>query len=248
MLKTLTIISDCRDDNARARQEIRYKSLIGDVAPIFIGVESDLEAAGNLIDAIDAHKGNAGVIIVNVAPRGNKEKYPNGIPFCYHRFGELIIIGTPNCFSLAKKLGLFQTTNETDVLTACSKFLPEEEALRISQSQFRSYEYLPYLAKWLLDEQDVPAQEFKIEDFGTENFVWEVDCFGNCKTTMLSESDKSDKYKDLKFYERLADVPKDGTPALTRGSSGYGDNRFIEIVIQREPVNKKLGLEIGSRV
>ncbi len=167
----LTIISDCCDDNARARQILRYQALLGNASTTFIGVTTDLEASGNLIDAIDAYKDSKGIIVVNVAPRGNKEQYLNGIPFCFHWFKNLLIIGTPNCFSLAKKLGMFKYTFETNVLNVCSKFLPEEDAIRISESQFRSYEYLPYLAKWLVDEKDVPSNKIQIQNFGYQNFV-----------------------------------------------------------------------------
>jgi len=246
MTKILTIISDCRDENAKTRQEIRYSYLIPGITTKFIGVEDDLEASGNLIDAIDAYKDSPGIIVVNVAPRSSKEKYPNGIPFCFHQFGELLIVGTPNCFELANKLGLFSKTNETDVLDVCSKFLPNEEAKRISESQFRSYEYLPLLVKWILESKKIPAKEIDIPLFGKESLVWHIDNFGNCKTTALSLKDLS-RFSEIRFFERLTDVPEDGKPAIIRGSSGYGE-RFLELVIKRDNASRRLGIGVGSIV
>ncbi len=244
MSQLVTIINDCLDDNARTRQVARYHGLLENISTNFCGVESSLKAQGDLIDTIDAYKDAPGIISINVALRGNKEKYLNGIPFCFCRLGKLLILGTPNCFPLAKKLGLFSKVYETDVFEVCSKFLDHDEALRISNSQFRSFEYLPYLAKWLSEGEDVPAKEVDVEDFGEKNFVWRVDNFGNCKTTLIEN--ESHFMKDLEFYERLADVPKDGKPALTRGSSGFGEKRFLEIIVQNESASDKLGLKVGS--
>ncbi len=246
----LTIISDCQDDNARGRQLSRYQALLGTVTPLFIGASTDLQAQGELVDAIDARKGQPAIIVVNVAPRGNKEKYPNGIPFSFHKLGEIIIIGTPNCFSLAKKLGLFSKTFQTDVLEVCSKFLSKREAKRIAESQFRSYEYLPYLAKWISEGEDIPCIENSIENFGEKDFVWSVDCFGNCKTTSTRKWVDLSNYTslDTDYFERLADVPKNQIPAFVKGSSGYKGKRFLEVMVQGGSASQLLGLKVGSAV
>ncbi len=247
----ITIISDCQDDNARTRQQSRYQALLGNsVQSLFIGANTDLQAQGELIDAIDSRKGQPAIIIVNIAPRGNKKKYPNGIPFCFHQFGKITIIGTPNCFSLAKKLKMFSTTFQTDVSEVCSKFLSKREAKRVSESQFRSYEYLPYLAKWISEGKNIPSIEIEIADFGKENFIWGVDCFGNCKTTSIGKWVNLDKYTllDMDFFERLADVPKNRIPAFVRGSSGYRSKRFLEVMIQEKSASQCLGLKVGTVV
>ncbi|MBP7006866.1 MAG: SAM-dependent chlorinase/fluorinase [Candidatus Pacebacteria bacterium] len=246
MTKILTIISDCLDENAKARQEIRYSSFVPNITTKFIGTIDDIGANGNLIDAIDAYQGTPGIIVANVAPRGSKEKYPNGIPFCFHQFGELLIVGTPNCFELACKLGLFSKTNETDVLTVCSKYLSKEEAQRIAESQFRSYEYLPLLVKWILESKKIEAKEISITPFSKESVVWHIDNFGNCKTTARELSELS-KFSKIRFFERLTDVPEDGEPAIIRGSSGY-KGRFLELVVKRGSASRKLSLGLGSVV
>jgi hypothetical protein len=49
-----SIITDCADDNARARQELRFSTLFG-TQPSFLGVSSynSIEAAGNLVEQLD---------------------------------------------------------------------------------------------------------------------------------------------------------------------------------------------------
>jgi hypothetical protein len=247
----VTIISDCADSNAKGRQEIRYKSLMGGNANLnFIGVSHDLEASGCLVDALDAYQDNPGIIVVNVAPRGNKDKYPNGIPFCFAKVGNVTIVGTPNCFSLAKKLGLMSEIFETDVYDVCKQFLPEEEAKRISESQFRSYEYLPHLTNWIFQGKNVKANSGLIHDFGADDFVWYVDCFGNCKTTIVYQhnQDLRTSASDYDFVPRLADVPKDGKPYFIKGSSGHKNQRFIEIVVQNKSASSILNLKVGDRI
>ncbi|MES2023164.1 MAG: hypothetical protein V4439_00585 [Patescibacteria group bacterium] len=248
----LVYISDCHDPNARGRLEIRCRALLGGLSFVFIGVSSELEASGCLIDAIDALKGIPCIIIVNVAPRGDKKKHPNGIPFCFSKVGDITIIGTPNCFSLAKKIGILSTTSETDVLRVCKMFLEENEARRIANSQFRSYEYLPYLAKWLSEGKDIPATKLKIADFGKKDFIWYVDCFGNCKTTIFSKkgfSRWSNRGFRPKFYEKLADIPSDDPRSfVVKGSSGYGNKRFFEIVCKGRSASETLGYCVGKEL
>lgn len=53
----------------------------------FVGVTNDIQAAGNIIDILDAIEKNSGIILVNVAPRNGKAK--NGL-MEHH----LVIFGT----------------------------------------------------------------------------------------------------------------------------------------------------------
>ena len=69
----VTIINDCRDPNALGRQATRAASLF-DCSVTPIGVENDLEAAGMLVDVLDAAEDRKGVILVNVAPRQSSGK------------------------------------------------------------------------------------------------------------------------------------------------------------------------------
>jgi hypothetical protein len=240
----ISIFTDCQDVNARSRQEIRYSSVITDSVVTCYGVNKEIEAAGSIVDALDAARETPVIIVGNVAPRGNH--YENGCPFSYVKTGNSIVIGTPTVFSLLAKLGLATEVHETDVYTVCSQFLDEAEARRIANSQFRSFEYLPLLAKWIHEGKDISAKSVAIEP-PSESLIWFVDNFGNCKTTALEVSELSLKHQSLKFYDRLTDVPV-GENAVTRGSSGYKDTRFLEITTQGENTAQKFGYKVGDIV
>ena len=78
-----TFINDCRDANAVARQISRANTLLEGPAD-FCGVSTDLEAAGNLVDVLDAANGQPGNVLINVAPRHDKAKrWPNGTPLTW---------------------------------------------------------------------------------------------------------------------------------------------------------------------
>jgi hypothetical protein len=208
-------------------------------------VSKDIEATGCIVDALDAGRETSQIIVGNVARRENKH-YENGSPFSYVKIGNSIVIGTPTVFSLLAKLDLATEVHETDVYTVCSQFLDEVEARRIANSQFRSFEYLPLLAKWIHEGQDIPAKTVKIEP-PTESLIWFVDNFGNCKTTALDVAELSTKPQALPFYERLSFVPV-GENAVIRGSSGYKDTRFLEITTQGENTAQKFGYKVGDIV
>jgi S-adenosylmethionine hydrolase len=80
--------------------------------------------------------------------------------------------------------------------------------------------------------------------------VWWVDNFGNCKTTLLPEEAarlNSAGLADLPRYPRLKDVPN-GEAAVITGSSGYGTQRLLEIVVQGGRADEKLSLDAGAHV
>ncbi len=244
----LTIITDCRDDNARVRQEARYSTLFPQTNVSFIGASSDIEAAGNLIDVLDAVGDKEGVIALNVAPRhGKAKKWPNGTPFGYFRFKNVLIVCTVDgcVLSLAKKFGLIgdyvRVTDITSVLTH-EGFSPEEVQF-ISNSQFRSFDYLPRLARLVWEKGEVPSAKMTLDEIPEcPKGVWWIDSFGNCKTTLLPEDvdfEEGEKREIVLHgvnitatcYKQLRSVP-DHTTALTQGSSGYGDKRFLELIVQ----------------
>lgn len=248
-------ITDCQGSNAQLRLDLRINSLFPLGKVEHTGVSSPLEASGNIIDSLDAVRpGNPCIIMSNIAPRGDKKKNPNGAPFGFAYFEKSIIIGTLESFSLLKKFGFVKEINQTDVFTVCKKFVSEKEAHRIANSQFRSYEYLPLLAKWLWQKKSIPSKVVKVPDL-EGNFVWCTDRFTddpkekvNCKTTALEKSEITNlKFKKLPFYERLTDVPK-GKAAIVRGSSGYKEKRFLEIVVQGGSAANKFKLKVGDRV
>lgn len=251
-----TIITDCSDGSARTRQELRFDSLFG-VKPTFLGVGSysPIEAAGNLVDQLDVltkfplcDKNRTNIVLVNVAPRKEsvKKKWDNGTPFCYFRTGNTLVTSTYEdyCLALARDLGVVDTVSLLDIPTvvnAAAKIgdLTPQQADKISHTQFRSLEFLPLAAYWVWKGRSLPSQEQSLDDIPSpKGQVWQVDNFGNAKTTLLPEDIEFRQGKQVTLangrtatcYARLTDAPK-GTTALTVGSSGYGNSRLLEIVI-----------------
>lgn len=258
----VTIINDCCDDNAFGRQATKAVSLF-DCPIITIGVNSDLEAAGNLIDALDAAEGSEGIILVNVAPRhGNAKKWENGTPFGYFIFKEALVVSSIDglTLSLVKKLKLTENFKIFDIPVVL-KYLKEKDIISdydaeyISRTQFRSLEFLPRVAKWIKDGLDLPTTDYPISKItDSPNAVWWVDNFGNCKTTLHPEDINFEKSKKIKLsfgefecFERLSDVPND-LPAMIIGSSGLGDKKFLELTIQGKNISKLNNISTGDEI
>lgn len=244
----VSIITDCRDDNARTRQETRYAHLFPGMHVSFVGAATDSEAAGNLLDILDSADDVPGVIAVNCAPRhGRAKKWKNGSPFGYVWIGNKLVVGTIDgqCFSFLKRFKLAEKIHVTEITTALplGDYTPEQVE-SAAHTQFRSLNYLPRLAKILWDHHDVPSEVLPIAEVADmPSIVWWVDSFGNAKTSLTARDinfsagrKKSVTFADgttisLPCVERLADVP-DHEPALIVGSSGFGDERFVELVVQ----------------
>lgn len=256
----VTIINDSRDANAVGRQITRTSSLIaGNVS--FIGVSNDLEASGNLIDILDAYGGLPGVILVNIAPRNGKaKKWKNGTPFGYFWRKNILVVSSVDGFtlSLVKKLNLAEAINILDIPTVVSQFIFEkiispDAGSHIINTQFRSYDFLPRIAAYLLKNKDIKNEQLKIRDVAdAPSAIWWVDSFGNCKTTALKKeilqgNQVNTKFGKIDYFERLKDVP-DKTTALITGSSGLGNERFLEIVVQGGSAAKLLNLSSGDSV
>lgn len=269
-----TIINDCADGSARARQELRFDTLFG-VKPTFldVGAYSPIEAAGNLLDQLDvltkfplAYKNHENIVLVNVAPRAEdiKQKWDNGTPFCYFRIDNTLVVSTyeGHCLALARDLGVIAEVELLDVPTVTTAAiawgdLTTEEAEKINHSQFRSLEFLPLVAYWLWKGKPVPSKKQSLAELPSpKGQVWQIDNFDNVKTTLLPEDVGFKQGKQLTLhngevatcYRRLADVPKDVT-ALTIGSSGYGSHRFLEVAIgDCGKAGSQHGFDIGSPV
>ncbi len=255
----ITIINDCRDANVVGRQTTRAGALIG--GPVsFIGVTSDLEASGNLIDSLDAYGDAPGVILVNVAPRNGKaKKWKNGTPFGYFWYKKVLVVSSIDglTLSLIKKLNLAESINVLDIPTVVDQFITEniissDVGSHIVNTQFRSYDFLPRIAAYLVNNAGtVPSEELSITDITDAPLaVWWVDNFGNCKTTVLRKEVSEDnqittKFGNLNYFERLKDVPDKETAIIT-GSSGLDKNRFLEIVAQGESAAKALNVSSGD--
>jgi hypothetical protein len=259
MQTPIVFITDTTDDNARGRVTTRVQALFG-VTPSFIGVTypSQLEAAGNLIDQIDALDGHPGIIFVNVAPRsvagervGNRRENENGTPFCYFNCGKALIVASYDglTLSLVKKLGLTGSVHVVDLPRAVLTLrdlglLSDGDVDRVIRSQFRSYEALPKLGAALARGNALPGAEKSIAEVpNCPSAIWLVDGHGNCKTTLFESEVKvaRDAFGDFPYYPRLKDVP-DGVTALITGSSGIGAHRFVEIVTQGGSAAERLDI------
>lgn len=241
----ITIINDCKDDNARSRQESRVASLTG-TTPSFIGVDSDIEAGMQLIDVLDATEGREGFILVNVAPRGgHTKKWENGTPFAYFKYKETLIISSIDGFVLSgikqftdtTTLKLLDTHSSSFVMQK-AEFIDDIAAEHIPQSQFRSFDFTPRVGVFLMQGNELPNEPYPIENIPTlPPAIWHIDNFGNCKTTLTPETIASNEVLETRFgvYQyipQLRNLP-DNTSALIRGSSGLGKIRLLEFVTQR---------------
>ena len=116
----VTLITDCKDDNALGRSTTRLSTLFEcNITTIGVnGWDADLEAAGNLIDVLDASEGKKGVVLVNVAPRHRSgKKWPNGTPFAYFHYKETLVVTSIDglTLSLVKKFNLVDRVNVMDI-------------------------------------------------------------------------------------------------------------------------------------
>ncbi len=254
-----TIINDCKDDNARARQESRVGSLV-ETSLSFVGVESDLEASMQLVDVLDATEGRPGLVLVNVAPRGGSARHwENGTPFGYFWYKETLVVASVDGYVLSgvKMLGLLDKISLLDTHTAAKAMLEADfifdiAAEQIPYTQFRSFDFLPRVGVFLLKGEDLPREDYSLDNIiNLPKAIWHIDNFGNCKTTLtkhdITPGVTMTRFGDLSFHAQLRDVP-DQTPALVQGSSGLADKRFMELVIQRGNFAKVHNALIGDDV
>lgn len=268
----ITIINDSSDDNAKVRQIIRWTTLFPKASISFIGVSSNLtnsatlEAAGNLIDILDASGGRQGIVAVNVAPRGQiKEDGENGSNFSYFWYKKTLIISTTKSYTLSfiKK---FEVTKEISLLDTnkvlryviSRKLIPKRLGDYIRKNQFRSFNFQPRVAMWLRNQIDIPHRKISIEKFlNPPSAIWMIDSFGNAKTTLLPEDLKNLKTKGVvntnlgrfPYFESLKDIPN-GKTAIYTGSSGLGEKRFLEIATQNYEGSaaRSLNLKVGKEI
>lgn len=269
----VTIITDCCDPNATMRLTVRTTALLE--APVGIcPVSTESEAALNLIDALDAAAGCPSVVLVNVAPRnGNARKWGNGIPFCAFWVGKTLVVSTAGSktLSLVHKIDIAEDVLVFEISAVAewavaNKQLDHAQAERMVNTQFRSFEFLPRLAKWLALEADLPSESRKIDEIVAGQFVdpktavW-TDSFGNIKTCALPAEVgfESGGYLNVpkhmythswfkvKCYKRLCEVP-DVQTGFVIGSSGFGSHRFVELVKQGGSAAQFFRIRPGGRI
>lgn len=259
----VTIINDCHDGNANARQETLLASLfkydLDNISSVGIGFGDTIEASGNLIDILGISESH-GIVLLNAAPR--TKNFPNGTPFGHFYYKNVHVVSTVDGYSLSlvKKLKLTDSIELFDVPTVIDwavgeKKIDKELGERIKVSQFRSLDFSPRVAHWIWEGWNVPSTTYPIDKIlDAPNTIWYIDIFGNCKTTLLPEdinfkpgNEVEIKGVHIKCYQYLKDVPS-GELAIIQGSSGIGDKKFLEIVINGDNVAKVLGLKVGDEI
>lgn len=259
----ITIINDCLDQNAKLRQITRTGSLFKNCSVNCFGVKSDLEVSGFLVDAIDSFDGRKGVIMVNVAPRnGRAKKWKNGTPFGFFWNKKTLIISSVDglTLSLAKKLGIIKNFCILDIVEVVNAIdnreLNKNTKRQITNSQFRSFDFLPRVACWITKKRDIPFEKYDLSEIlNPPDAIWFVDNFGNIKTTLLKEEIDLDaknnvaikingRMKKFNFYGKLSKLPNKKT-GLVIGSSGIGEKRFLEIISQGGNACEKLKIKSG---
>jgi hypothetical protein len=245
----ITIMNDCRDANAIMRQITRAATLLpGAGAVQFCPVTTTLEAAGMIVDAVDAAAGRDSIILANIAPRnGEAKRWQNGAPFGFLCFEKTQIFATIDgyVFSLLQKLtGKTLPVRRLELPEVIGVLdLNEATRARVLTTQFRSFEFLPRVAAKMIGGMvDIPSHQADVIP-EIPPVIWFVDCFGNMKTTVtpgeLNEArhgasvlfSAGEMKRWLPFIPHLKDVP-DGTLAVTVGSSGLGDKRLLEVMLQ----------------
>lgn len=258
----ITVIQDCNDEGTKGRITSRVQSLFNGVFPSFIavGVYSDLQAAGNLVDILDATEGGEGVILLNIAPRHGKGKnYKNGVPFGYFYWKKTLVVLTIDdiILDLLKDLNITSSIKVFDIPTvmdwACENNLVDKwVAEKTKKTQFRSFEFEPRVASWVWERKEVPSKDLEIRGEHENGQIWLIDNFGNCKTTLLASEIKNKEFIEtkigkLKIYDCLSQLPNDET-GLVLGSSGLEKDKFVEIIIQSGRACDVYNLKIGDNI
>lgn len=258
----ITFITDCTDDNVRARMSAKIDTLFGEKTT-FIGVRSDIEAAGNLVEILNILDGKQGVIFVNVAPRDHvQKKWENGTPFGYFWHQDTLVVASVDGYtlSLVKKFNItsnikiIEIKNTLPTITQ-SGMISAEEELAIRNTQFRSLLYVPLAGNYLFENKELPHELYSFDEVkDMPPAIWWIDNFGNTKTTYTKEDVSFADGEMLttalgtyQAYTSLRAVPDD-TLAYTIGSSGWKDTQFIELVaqgVESGSARAKLGLKTG---
>jgi hypothetical protein len=223
---------------------------------------AELEAAGNIIDCLDAASPRKGIIVFNVAPRGGRGlQRENGSPFGYFKYEETFIFGTVDGLVLPF-LKYFGITDEVYVsqyeevlsLALNESLITKEEAKRAKSTQFRSFNYLPFAAFLLIKNGTLPNKKEKVPELPSDyqNRIWKIDNFGNIKTSIIIENSKKNsvietKWGKLNIYNSLKDAPPRQVCALV-GSSGLREKRFLEIIARGLNCAQILSAKEGEKI
>lgn len=225
-----------------SRMITRYLALHPDAVCIPYESDSLLEAAGNIVDALDA-LGECGAIVCNSAPRRDA-RGTNGSAIVFGRVGEVTIISTVGPLGLLNRLVPNFTAQAVDV----DRYTRECMCNQRETFNFRGLEVIPWILDDLRNDSQLPYVSTRQTTFPTvEPCVWLVDTIEgrptNIKLSFLRDEAPwfkpgnriSIQFGDLPArtlicYERLTHIPDDEA-GIYEGSSGLGTRRFLEVAI-----------------
>lgn len=248
----IAIVSDC-GGQAMSRMMTRYMAIHPDAVCVPYESRSLLEAAGNIVDAIDALNGRAGAIVCNSAPRRDT-RGTNGSAIVYLQLGQTTIVSTVGALGLLKQLMPEMTARAVDVDAFMSDLGAERDTFN-----FRGLEVIPWILRRLRDGENLENVSSQQTAFpAVEPCVWLVDTIcgepTNLKLSVLRSEAPWFKPgtevemrlggaspKGIGCFERLTHVPA-GQLGIYEGSSGLDNERFLEIAVMGGSAAKVLGV------
>jgi hypothetical protein len=217
------------------------------------------------------------VMAGNAAPRSETAgQFDNGRPFFWTRVGDsaysplLVMTLAPGLLSIAHRLRLLDQLHiiDTDEFlrwAVLNHKLTDVAAQRMRRTQFRGAELLPYLMRRvILNRAQMPravasavsAAEVLGEPTTARGVIAQVDNFGNYVTDCLpgdigyeprAELVLADGRTRVICTEQLDRVPE-GQLAAVIGSAGFGDQRFVTVVVKGGSAKERLRLFQGDQI
>lgn len=253
----IAIVTDC-GGQATGRMKLRTSALHPD-ANVFDDFESAalVEASGNIIDAIDA---GAEAVLCNSAPR-LKTRETNGGTIVFGKVADAIVVATVGTLGLVSAVFPDATFRSIKV----DAFMRRHGHGGRSRFNFRGLEVFPLVLRAIRDNVNLDDVSEPHTNFPkAEPCVWLIDRIEgrptNLKLSILRSSLEgfSPKAKaavqigeggtrTLACYERLTDIPE-GQLGLYEGSSGHGDDRFLEIAVMGGSAAERFGCKVGDPV
>lgn len=212
-----------------------------------------------------------GIILVNMAPRGSKAALAeNGTRWASFEYGAGApngIVGvttyTPEVLAVLRRFGatdqirVYSRAEVADALGRRHNLMPWMVYDR-AEGQFGSLDEQPEIAFEILCRRDLPGQNFKLTRIDLPELpliVWKVDPqFGNCVLTALPDDIGFEPDRRLRVNGRTVICKRQlrevqtGETAIIKGSSGFGVQRFVELVVGQVQANKVFGLVPGSPI
>ncbi|MBI5230184.1 MAG: hypothetical protein HY981_02730 [Candidatus Magasanikbacteria bacterium] len=237
----IAIVSDC-GGQAMSRMMTRYHALHPDAVCVPYESASLLEAAGNIVDAIDALDGRAGAVVCNSAPRRDARS-TNGSAIVYVQLGQATIISTIRSLGLLKKLIPNLHAQAVDVDAFIQALGVERDTFN-----FRGLEVIPRILCSLRDGCNMESVSTLHDKFPTvEPCVWLIDTIEGRPTNLklsilqyeapwfvpgqtISIQFGAMPKRMFTCFERLTHIP-DEEAGIYEGSSGLGTRRFLEVAV-----------------